>query len=258
MRRYALALLVTLTAVAATAAEPLVARVVVYQRLARIVDGNPELHQDPDMLLKAPDGGWPASFDEVRALLSERRHNTREVMIEEIFPAKLVGGAENTDFFVPEQQRALELKLEGDSLAVLLPKTGGVIPINVPATPNVTHIFGAKDEMLYFAVTLLPASAAKDDTIVILSGGKPLQLISRVDPTYPRIEELRNRTGTVFTELKVLPDGTVAAVNILQHTHPQLDTAIADAYKQWRFQPPTRNGKPVVAYMFIVATWHID
>jgi TonB family protein len=51
----------------------------------------------------------------------------------------------------------------------------------------------------------------------------------------------------------VLPDGTVADVNILQSLDPKYgldETAVATA-QGWRFEPGTRGGEPVAVRIMI-------
>ena len=45
---------------------------------------------------------------------------------------------------------------------------------------------------------------------------------------------------------------------LLQKVQPQIDAAARDALKQWRFEPPTRDGKPVAAYMIMTTVYRIE
>lgn len=253
MRRFVLALTILLAAVAANA-EPLMVRISVYHRMPRLVDGYAPEIELPGKLLDAPDGGWPPSYDAMRATLSKRLRNRHEVMIAEILPAKPLTAAQNAAFFIPELAHAIEVKLESDAITVILPKLAAV---SYPIKQG-TQIIAGKDEQLYLGVTILPASKMVDDTMVIMNGTRPLNVVSRFDPEYPKIDELRNRSGVVLAQLKVEKDGSVSNVEVLEHVNPRLETITADALKKWRFQPAVRDGHPMTAYMIMSSAWHVD
>jgi TonB family protein len=258
MRRFVLGVIAMLiavamlTAAAALAAEPLMVRVAVYQRMPQLAeDGSAADPQLPGTLVAAPEGGWPASYDAVRQTLAARKKGRMNVIISAIHAPKPLS-AESAAFFIGELGHAVEMKADGDVLLPIGKHT------TIPVTPNTTTIFGAPDEQTYIAVTLLPAAAARDDVIVIMNGEKPLGVVSRVEPKYPSIEALKHRTGMVLTQLRVEPDGSVGAVNVLEKGQPQIDAAAVDALKQWRFEPPTRDGRPVTAYMIMSTAYRIE
>src|ERR1041385_6996267 len=173
MRRsiYLLVLLTTLTAVAASAAEPMLVRATVYTRLPRQIAGvDAPLALEPTTLLTPPEGGWPASYDAIKTSLSKRAKNRNKVLISQLFEPKPLSSSTSTAFFIPELQRAFEVKPNGDKIDVLLPKAKE--PISVPAVAGVTNMFGAEDEMVYIGVMLVPASKVVDDTMVIMNGDK--------------------------------------------------------------------------------------
>jgi TonB family protein len=251
MRRLAIALLVALAAVAASADEPLAVRLVVYHRIPRLAEGDsPEF---PSRVLAAPEGGWSDSYDAIRTVLSERRQNRRDVMIEDILIPKLLTAAEPTAFFVGEFGRAVEVKQEGSNLRVTLPKAE---PVTVPA--NGISVVGSADEQYYLAIMPKPATQFIDDALVIINGATPLRIVSRTEPDYPKVDAFRNRSGVFFTELKIAPDGTVSDAHVLDHVNPEIEAAAVNAYKKWRFKPAERNGHTLTAYMIMMTSWHVD
>jgi TonB family protein len=253
MNRKLIPAIIFLLAASAFAADPLMVRVTVYQRMPQLAADEampePEL---PGTLLAAPEGGWPASYDGVRQALTARRKGRTNVLVSAIHAAKPLSGDKGAAFFVGELGHAVEVQANGD---VLLPngKHAAIV-----VAPNATSIFGASDEQFYVAVTLLPSADARDDVMVIMNGEKPLNVVKRVEPKYPSIEALRNKSGMVLAQLRVEPDGSVSGVNVLQKVQPQIDAAAADAFKQWRFEPPTRDGKPVAAYMIMTTVYRIE
>ena len=242
-----------LSATSVVAAEPLAVRVTVYQRTPQVADdGSGSEAELPGTLLAAPKEGWPALYDAVRQTLTARRSGRLNVMVTAIHPAKPLTAAEGAAFFISELGHAIEIKADGD---VLLPNGKHA---TIPIAPNTTSIFGASDEQFYLAVTVLPAAAVREDVAVIMNGEKPLNLLKRVEPKYPSIEAMRGRTGMVLAQLRIEPDGSVGGVNLLQKVQPQIDAAVIDAFKQWRFEPPTRDGKPVTAYIVMTTTYRIQ
>ncbi len=242
-----------LFAVSAFAADPLVVRVTTYERLPHVSpEGIAPDAQLPGTLLTPPQGGWPASYDAVRSALSARKHGSLNVMIQAILSPKPLSSAESAAFFISDLGRPVEAKADGD---VLLPDGKHA---TIAVKPNATSIFGAPDELYYVAFTVLPAAEARDDVIVVSHGEKPPNIVSRVEPKYPAIESMRNRTGIVLTQVRVEPDGSVGGVIVLQKVRPEIDDAAVEALKQWRFEPPKHDGKPVAAYMMMTAPYRIQ
>src|SRR5438093_10866989 len=57
-------------------------------------------------------------------------------------------------------------------------------------------------------------------------------------PEYPVEDCARGWGGAGVFQLKIKPDGTVAAVTVIQSTgHPALDEAGRAAFRKWRFYP---------------------
>ncbi len=255
MRRFVLGVVLMLAAAAAFASEPLMVRVTVYQRTPDTLNGDPTAPESPGTLLPAPQGGWPASYDAVQQLLAARKKGRFNVMLSAINAPKPLSSDVGAAFFIDELGRAIEVKTNGANADVLLPNGKRS---SMAAAPHATNIFGASDERIYLAVTLLPPSEADDDVVVVGNGIRPLRLLTRVEPKFPPVEAFRNHSGSVMTQLRVEPDGSVSNVNVLQKVQPQIDAATVDAIKQWRFEPPTRYGKPVVAYVTMMTPYSIE
>lgn len=80
-----------------------------------------------------------------------------------------------------------------------------------------------------------------------------------IDPVYPRFPELarRNRRqGAVFVEARINIHGTVDSVVVLNPmpNWDGLDHAAAEAVRQWRFRPATRDGRRIA----VAAVQRID
>lgn len=251
MRRFVLAVMAMLCALAAFADEPLMVCVSFYQRMPQVTGDEKPIPKMPDTVLAAPAGGWPSSIEGLREALAARHHGPTSVFISEIETPKPLN-AEGAAFFLTDLARAVQVKADGD---ILLPNGKHA---TIPVAPNATSIIGAADEQLYVVVSLRKPADVHDDTLIIFHSEKPPRLVSRVEAKFPAVESMRNSSGIVMTQLRIEPDGSVSHVAVLRKVQPQIDAAVIDAFKQWRFQPPTRDGKPVTAYLVMAMNYRID
>lgn len=76
---------------------------------------------------------------------------------------------------------------------------------------------------------------------------------SRVSPEYPPSALAARYDGTVVMSVKVLQDGAVDTVDVLDSTRPNLgfEKSAERAVKKWRFEPAVKNGAPVDAYAVV-------
>ena len=72
------------------------------------------------------------------------------------------------------------------------------------------------------------------------------KVLSKVDPNYTPEAKDAKVEGTVVVDMEVHPDGRAHNLKIQQPLDPGLDKNALDAISAWRFQPATKNGKPVV------------
>jgi len=82
----------------------------------------------------------------------------------------------------------------------------------------------------------------------------------RVEPTYPQRARRARIETRVVVQAVVRADGTVGDVTVLEADHPNLgfEQAAIDAVKQWRYQPATRDGKPVDVFFAVVVDFKLD
>ena len=69
--------------------------------------------------------------------------------------------------------------------------------------------------------------------------------IRKVDPKYPQDMLKEHVEGEVVLYGVIRPDGSVDSIQIVRKLDPQLDANSVAAFKQWRFEPGTKNGQPV-------------
>jgi TonB family protein len=86
------------------------------------------------------------------------------------------------------------------------------------------------------------ASAATEAT----EGGIiPPLLVSRVAPKYTKAAQRAELQGTVVLYAVVEADGSVSTARVTRSLDPGLDQEAIKAVKQWKYQPGTKDGRPV-------------
>jgi len=102
----------------------------------------------------------------------------------------------------------------------------------------------------------LSASRASDPEASAEASGGPaqsefvaistLQRTNYVAPRYPRLAQRRGITGWVDVSFTVLPDGTVADIEVMNSDPGEVFAESAStAVAEWRFEPPVEDGMPV-------------
>lgn len=99
-------------------------------------------------------------------------------------------------------------------------------------------------------LNIQPGAPATRSQAGVSSATEPLfmppQPLRMVPPNYPPAAYATNARGSVTVTFTVKPDGRTTHIRILKAEPPGLfDAAARTAVRQWRFQPATRNGKPV-------------
>lgn len=89
-----------------------------------------------------------------------------------------------------------------------------------------------------------PTSPLTGDAIRIAGSVMERQLVTHVEPEYPRQAQAGHIQGDVRLVVRVAVDGTVQKVSLLSGP-PQLATAAIAAVKQWRYRPTISSGHPV-------------
>lgn len=94
-----------------------------------------------------------------------------------------------------------------------------------------------------------------DELVETLEDGTPVykcacditapRLIHRKDPKYPKEARRNGVSGTVTLSAIVDTKGSVREVTVARSLEPSLDKAAVAALNEWKFQPATKDGKPV-------------
>ncbi len=71
------------------------------------------------------------------------------------------------------------------------------------------------------------------------------ELVGRVQPSYPKSARSNFEQGRVINYAVIEADGTVSHLTLIQRATPSLESAAADAIRQWRYKPAACGSTPV-------------
>lgn len=71
------------------------------------------------------------------------------------------------------------------------------------------------------------------------------ELVNRVQPIYPTSARSKHEEGTVVFYGVVEADGTISHLTLIQGASPSLQSAAADAVRQWRYKPASCGSTPI-------------
>jgi protein TonB len=80
------------------------------------------------------------------------------------------------------------------------------------------------------------------------------QLMTRVDPIYPRIAILSGTQGEVKLHAIIAKDGTIQSLSVVSGA-PMLASAALVAVRQWRYKPYLLNDQAVEVETFITVNF---
>ena len=102
-----------------------------------------------------------------------------------------------------------------------------------------------------------PAAATSLPGVVYKPGDgvSPPRATHQVKPQYTADAMNAKVQGSVKLEVVVLPDGTVGDVTVVRSLDTSLDLEAIKTVRQWRFEPGTKDGKPVPVQVEIEMTF---
>jgi len=112
----------------------------------------------------------------------------------------------------------------------------------------ITRRYAAAVAFACLAVAMPLAALQPDDKVHSAKQDKSVTLpkvIHKVEPTYTEAAREAKISGTVTLSVIVEKDGTASNMKIVKSLDPGLDQAAIAAVRQWKFQPGTKDGKPV-------------
>lgn len=78
---------------------------------------------------------------------------------------------------------------------------------------------------------------------------RPLQTAAMVSPQYPAELRARAESGTVTVDFYVDAEGRVRMPATSAGSHPSFARTAIGAVEQWKFEPPTSGGEPVLVHV---------
>lgn len=81
---------------------------------------------------------------------------------------------------------------------------------------------------------------------------------NRVEPVYAEEYRRLRISGIVILELEISETGEVGAIRVIKSLAPDLDVAGVDAVRQWKFQPATRDGKPIAVLFNLTINFKLN
>jgi protein TonB len=90
-----------------------------------------------------------------------------------------------------------------------------------------------------------------------LSDRDPLPLV-RVEPQYPPQAARRGLEGWVHVRFTITTAGTVEGAEVVKSSHGMFERAALEAVGKWKYQPQTKDGKPVEAQSETVLRFEMD
>jgi TonB family protein len=100
----------------------------------------------------------------------------------------------------------------------------------------------------------MPARRKDGEPLKLTGDVKGPKLIKQVDPVYPPVARQSQVEGTVILEVTTDIYGRVRDIKVLRSI-PLLDQAAVDAVKQWVYEPPIINGKPISVTFTVTVTF---
>jgi TonB family protein len=85
----------------------------------------------------------------------------------------------------------------------------------------------------------------------------PPRATHTVDPKYSAGALRVAKDKVILVTVTVPPDGIPTNLRIARGVRPDVDKAVIDAVQKWRFEPATRDGKPIEATITVQVDFHI-
>ena len=96
------------------------------------------------------------------------------------------------------------------------------------------------------------------DPIAIGPGIASPRLIFKVQPEYPPVARKSRLEGRVVLRAVVGPDGNVTSVELVDSSNAMFNQAAIDAVRQWRYTPPSQNGRPVSVWLNVMVKFTLS
>jgi TonB family protein len=96
------------------------------------------------------------------------------------------------------------------------------------------------------------ALESSDDDLLFASsdpGIRAPRIVSRIEPAYSEQARKAGLQGIIVVYTEVTPEGRLQNIQVLQGLGMGMDEQAAERIRQWKFEPATRDGKPIRVMM---------
>jgi TonB family protein len=77
------------------------------------------------------------------------------------------------------------------------------------------------------------------------------------EPEYANKARKKKIQGTVMVSIVITPEGTVRDAKVMTSLDKDLDQKALEAVSKWKFQPATKDGKPVALRTVVELNFHL-
>ncbi|SFW17520.1 TonB family protein [Nitrosovibrio sp. Nv17] len=102
-------------------------------------------------------------------------------------------------------------------------------------------------EVILEAYARMKSADKRSDIHALSALDHPPRALYAPHPAYPYHLRRKGITGTVLAEFYIDEDGAVQLPRLVEAANPELGWAALTALSRWRFEPPLRGGRPVMA-----------
>jgi TonB family protein len=137
-----------------------------------------------------------------------------------------------------------------------------------PLRQRLVHLFEWRKEAIHarrrtaiaipLLLVLLTSVSFAEKIYKIGPGIVPPKLLEKIEPKYTDEARAAKLEGTVGLTIVVGTDQRAHDIKITKPLDPGLDASAINSIKTWRFQPGTKNGKPVPVQAKIEVNFHLQ
>jgi TonB family protein len=111
--------------------------------------------------------------------------------------------------------------------------------------------------LLLLCILFLPAFA-QDQPYRVGDGVTAPKLIEKVEPQYDPKAKDAGIEGVVVLSVIISKEGVPEEIKVTESLEPGLDKNAIAAVQQWKFEPGTKDGKPVRVYATIEVNFRLN
>lgn len=110
------------------------------------------------------------------------------------------------------------------------------------------------------ALAAPPASVNSTEPYPIYAVGgevKPPKRAYTPEPSYTESARRAKKQGTVALAIVITPEGEVHDVEVCKNLEPSLDQEAVETVRRWKFEPATKDGKPVAVHVNVEVSFRL-